>query len=66
MSDQLNFSYDLEKDVLEIEGVKYSGELFRQLSPKGMRTGTLFEFVRRDGGDITINRIWAPEEKRPA
>jgi hypothetical protein len=57
----LSFSYDIERDVLTIEGLQYSGDLFREFSV-GLQLNTPFEIVKRDNV-ITIHRIdWADHE----
>lgn len=52
----LQFSYDVEQDILTIEGCKYSGVLFRALGLNGIETGKLFEIVDREDGVITLKR----------
>jgi hypothetical protein len=41
--------YDASTDILTIEGVKYSGELFRQFA-KEMPIGAPFRIVKRENG----------------
>lgn len=60
MSDELEIKYDKQEDTLTIEGIKYSGEVFRNLGfwmPVGMK----FMLVKRDNGVVTIQRL--QEEK---
>lgn len=55
----LKFSYDEESDVLTIERIRYSGELFRAFgfAPEGER----FEIVERKDGIVTLRSL--PKEK---
>lgn len=57
MSD-LDFSYDQISDCLTIEGIRYSGNLFREWG-KTAPLDTLFEIVSRENGCLTMRR---PEE----
>lgn len=44
---KLQFDYDESSDVMTIEGIKYSGELFRQWgSFNGIPSGTKFQIIR--------------------
>lgn len=54
----LKFEYDGDRDRLTVEGIAYSGEIFRQWSKRGMPTGALFEFVRSDSGGFSLRQIW--------
>lgn len=42
----LQFSYDLYRDVITIEGVEYSGDLFRELAAAGAEWGKPFKARR--------------------
>ena len=53
---KLDFDYDSESDVLTIEGVRYSAQLFRDFSPQGFVTGTLFCFTRHGDGTFYIEK----------
>jgi len=44
---KINFQYHPEIDMLEIEGLYYSGEFFRNMSE--IRGGKTFSAIRRDG-----------------
>lgn len=50
----LKFKYDLRNDILEVEGIKYSGELFRKWGIGGMETGTFFKIERDPTCPTTI------------
>ena len=49
----LQFSYDEARDVLTIEGIRYSGELFRGI---GLETpvGAWIQIVKREDGVVTL------------
>ena len=49
-------SYDFGSDIYLIEGVRYSGEFFRQFS-KGLQPGDYFRFVKRENETIYIERV---------
>lgn len=49
---KLNFSYDEVTDVIEIEGVKYCGEYFRNLGV--LPLGTNVRIVSREDGVLTV------------
>ena len=61
--ERLTFSYEEPpRDVLTIEGIPYSGELFRALAGKGATVALAlnepFKIVRRDDdGVIVVERI---------
>lgn len=57
----LAVEYDAWGDVLTIEGVKYAGELFRDLSGLGA-VGDCFQIVKRDNGVVTLRSIPAPTD----
>ena len=42
---------------IEIEGVNYSVELFKEFGKNGMPQDALFQIVSRTNGDLTIKRI---------
>lgn len=51
----LQFEYDIVDDVLTIEGVRYSGELFRGLG--ALDVGGLFQIQDRKDGVLTLYEI---------
>lgn len=53
----LDFEYDEIDDCLSIEGMKYSGELFRQWSKDGMPLQGIFRIVGRDDGVFTVDDL---------
>lgn len=54
----LNFAYDADRDVLTVEGVAYSGDLFRAWAAYGLVVNTPFVITRRrDDGAVTIERL---------
>lgn len=53
MSEDLKFSYDTDGDVITIEGIHYSGEVFRQLGGL-LPAGEIFKLVKRSDGILTI------------
>lgn len=63
MNDQkpLNFDYDLSVDILTIEGVKYSGDLFRHLGFEPSAEDQAFQIVKREDGALTIRTARGPE-----
>lgn len=50
----LSFSYDAPNDLLIIEGVKYSGELFRSLGIHGMAVGRTFRIKERSNDGVLV------------
>ena len=55
---KLSFEYDEEKDILTVEGIHYSGSLFREWADEGMEVGQLFKITYRPGdGTFGIMRI---------
>lgn len=53
----LNFEYDEMTDVIIIEGVKYSGQLFRELGI--LPTGFAFEILERHDGIIVLHKLFS-------
>lgn len=49
----LDHEYDPQSDVLEVEGVRYSGEFFRSLG-RTMPVGSVFRIEERWDGVITV------------
>jgi len=55
MDKPLEFNYDEARDILTIEGIAYSGGVFRELGfwmPIGMK----FSLVKRENGTVWIQR----------
>lgn len=52
----LNYAYDIINDVLEIEGIRYAGELFRNLS-WGIRLNEPFEITERADKIIVVRDL---------
>ena len=51
----LSIDYDRTTDMLTIEGIKYSGGLFRQLGTAGLAVGRWFQIVARsEDGSLTL------------
>ena len=57
----LQFEYDETKDLLIIEGMKYSGDLFRALSESGLAVGEYLRIIERKDGVVTFETIREPE-----
>ena len=58
MKEPLHFTYHPAIDVLEIEGFKYAGALFRSLSGEGrpfIEPGQWYRLVERKDGVLTIS-----------
>jgi hypothetical protein len=54
---ELSFSYDAKEDLMVIEGIKYTGYVFRNLGNDCLLpTGVLFSLVKRENGTIIIRR----------
>jgi hypothetical protein len=51
----LTYEYDEAKDVMTIEGVRYSGFLLRQLG--AIPVGKLIRIVSRDDGVLTLRVV---------
>jgi hypothetical protein len=52
---KLKFSYDPNKDILEIENVRYSGELFRKLAQTN-DDGATYRLIQDESGVVIIKR----------
>jgi len=48
----LKFSYDEERDIFTINGIRYAGRLFRFFG--AAPEGRLFEILKREDGAVTI------------
>lgn len=68
---RLSNNYDEDTDVMEIHGIEYSGEVFRQLG-EFLPIDTPFKLVKREDGVLTIfkfpelkheNGLWEPSEQ---
>lgn len=59
MSKSLAFSYDQDNDIMTIEGIKYSGDLFRAWGENGIDSGQLFKILRI--GETLMIGIEAPK-----
>lgn len=44
-------------DAVEIEGIRYSKELFRAWGEKGVEIGTLFKLLGRENGVVSIQTL---------
>lgn len=55
MSNELNLNYDQANDVLTIEGIRYSGNLFRELGFAPI--DTCLKIVSRHDGVVTVTKI---------
>lgn len=54
--DELIVEYDWYTDVITIEGMRYSGDLFREFGG-GLAVGEYFQLIERKDGLITIRRL---------
>lgn len=59
---KLDFSYDEERDVFMIEGVKWSGELLRAVGVNGVPVGSIIKIDKRDDGIVTFDRMYDTEQ----
>ena len=57
----LKFSYDEHLDVMTIEGIKYSGQLFKDFA-RDLPEGQYFKFNSRKDGVVEIIKYWPKEE----
>ena len=57
----LDFSYDAEHDILTVEGLQYTGELFRSWSAHGLPLFAIFRLINRENTCITLERLDRPE-----
>lgn len=58
----LSYSYDLKTDVMEIEGMFYTGSLFRHFAAGGLALDVPMTITKRDNGVLTLKTI-SEEEK---
>lgn len=49
----MNINYSLQSDVVEIEGIRYAGEVFRQVG-SFLPIGRYFKLMQREDGVVTI------------
>ena len=59
----LAFSYDREHDVLTIEGMRYTGTLFRVFAEGGLAIGKALQIIHRQDGILTIKELDRPLSK---
>lgn len=55
MTGDLSVSYDAVRDVLTVEGVHYSGDLFRQFSIAP--PGTFIQIIERRDGNVVLRDV---------
>lgn len=54
----MKIEYDSETDTLTIEGINYSGAMFRLLGSSAIApVGSLVQIIKRDDGNLTL-RSW--------
>jgi hypothetical protein len=61
----LNFSYNEFADVLTVEGIHYSGGIFREWSERGLAVNEPFFIFRRRDGVLDIGRGTPPKKGTP-
>jgi hypothetical protein len=61
----LNFSYNEFTDILTVEGIDYSGRVFREWSEHGLKVNEPFFIFRRKDGVLDLGRGQPPQEARP-
>jgi hypothetical protein len=59
---RLKFTYDVNTDVLEVEGVKFSGHFFRQIAERDQHHTTIpvgapIMIVERKDGAVIFKRL---------
>lgn len=59
MKHNLHVTYAAYADVLTIEGVKYTGELFRKLG--FCAEGSIFKVIKREDGVLTFKQLKVQE-----
>jgi hypothetical protein len=57
VSNGLEFSYDFERDVMTIEGIQYSGDLFRCFGIRTTAPHELMRIVKREDGVLTVQTV---------
>ena len=60
----LDFSYDANRDILTVEGMRYSGEIFRQWAEK-LPVGYWFQFIGRSTGVVELRVDYAGPDELP-
>lgn len=60
--DPLALDYDASSDILTIEGIRYSGIVFREFG-RWLPPGAVLRFVKREDGAVTIERLSEPERE---
>lgn len=59
--------YDPVTDTIDIEGVTYSGSLFRELGVRGFMPGTVLRIDKRDAdGVLTVGTVEYRRTEEPA
>jgi hypothetical protein len=51
--------YDPDTDSIVIEGIQYSGTLFRGLGIHGVAEGSLVRIIKRDNGVVWLQNVTA-------
>lgn len=59
-TDTLEIDYDAARDIVAIEGIRYSGIIFREFA-RWAPAGSVLRIVKREDGILTIERLWEPE-----
>lgn len=57
MTKPLSIAYDDATDVLTIDGMRYSGELFRMFASNGLALNEWMAITSRDDGVITLRKM---------
>ena len=53
--ERLQFEYDLLRDALTVEGVKFSGDFFRFFAMPN--EGALFRIIRQQDGEVVVQTV---------
>jgi hypothetical protein len=56
---QAQVHYDFLRDTYTLAGIKYSRQVFKFLGDEA-KEGTLFMFIKREDGSVTIKTITSP------
>lgn len=65
MKTPLKIENDEAADIVTIEGMKYSGDLFRSFALGGIAVGVTFSIMNRDEGKLTIqSHSRSPRQER--
>jgi hypothetical protein len=57
MKPKLHYKYDKPRDIITIEGTRYSGNFFRTLGAHGPKLGAVLQITRRDDGVLWLNEL---------